>query len=358
MTKTIKILVVGLGNMGRSHALAYHNNDNFEIVGLCSRSATTLTDLPNDFDNYPRFDDYLEALSLTKPDAVCICTWPNTHAEFTLKAFEAGAHVFLEKPIAETAEEAEKITTSAKTHNKKLVVGYILRHHPSWKKFVELTKGLGKPLVMRMNLNQQSSGETWNVHKNLMKSLSPIVDCGVHYLDIMCQMTEAHPVRVNGIGVRLTDEIDPNMYNYGHLQVVFDDGSVGWYEAGWGPMMSETAFFIKDVIGPNGSISIVAQDGVQSTKSDEIDMHTKTSILVKHHSNTDEKGEFTKKDIVFDMDNEPDHNELCAREQQYFCDSINNDQDLTQHWLDAINSLKIVLAADESVKTGKVVELI
>ena len=34
--------------------------------------------------------------------------------------------------------------------------------------------------------------------------------------------------------------------------MTFDDGSVGWYEAGWGPMMSETAFFVKDVIGPEG----------------------------------------------------------------------------------------------------------
>ena len=47
------------------------------------------------------------------------------------------------------------------------------------------------------------------------------------------------------------------MYNYGHLQVTFDDGSVGWYEAGWGPMMSEVAFFVKDVIGPKGCVSIV-----------------------------------------------------------------------------------------------------
>ena len=45
--------------------------------------------------------------------------------------------------------------------------------------------------------------------------------------------------------------------NYGMLQVTFDDGSVGWYEAGWGPMMSETAFFVKDVISPNGCVSIV-----------------------------------------------------------------------------------------------------
>ena len=42
-----------------------------------------------------------------------------------------------------------------------------------------------------MNLNQQSNGETWEWHKRLMDSFPPIVDCGVHYVDVMCQMTPA-----------------------------------------------------------------------------------------------------------------------------------------------------------------------
>ena len=54
-----------------------------------------------------------------------------------------------------------------------------------------------------------------------MNSTSPIVDCGVHYVDIMCQMTKSKPKYVNAIGARLSDEIDNSMYNYGHLQVVF-----------------------------------------------------------------------------------------------------------------------------------------
>ena len=60
-------------------------------------------------------------------------------------------------------------------------------------------------------------------------------------------------------GAQLTDELPADKINYGHLQVTFEDGSVGWYEAGWGPMMSETAF-VKDVVGPQGSASIVAAD--------------------------------------------------------------------------------------------------
>lgn len=357
MKQAIKILVVGLGNMGRPHALAYHYNENFHIVGLCSRSATTLTDLPQELINYPRFDGYEKALDSVKPDAVCICTWPDTHAEYTIKAFEAGAHVFLEKPIAETVDESNSIVKAAEKYNRKLVIGYILRHHPSWTKFVQLTEDLGKPLVMRMNLNQQSSGDTWGVHKKLLESLSPIVDCGVHYLDIMCQMTGANPVRVHGIGVRLSDEIADDIYNYGQLQVTFDDGSIGWYEAGWGPMISETAFFIKDVIGPKGSISIVAAEQSSSAKSDDIDMHTKTSVLLKHSSKIGDDGNFSKKDVLFDMEDEPDHNELCAREQRYFAKAIHEDIDLTTHWQDAVNSLRIALAADESIRTGKVVEL-
>ena len=60
---------------------------------------------------------------------------------------------------------------------------------------------------MRMNLNQQSSGDQWIIHKNLMNSTSPLVDCGVHYVDIMCQMTKSKPVYVNAVGARLTEKL-------------------------------------------------------------------------------------------------------------------------------------------------------
>ncbi|WP_259780130.1 Gfo/Idh/MocA family oxidoreductase [Aestuariispira ectoiniformans] len=358
MSQPVRILVVGLGNMGLSHAKAYHALDGFDIVGLCSRSATTMTGLPDQLTAYPRFDDYEAALAALKPDAVCICTYPDSHAEFAIKAFQAGAHVFLEKPVAETVAESEKVIAVARETGRKLVVGYILRHHPSWAKFVELSQTLGKPLVMRMNLNQQSSGETWGVHKNLMKSLSPIVDCGVHYLDMMCLMTRAKPVSVHAIGARLTEEIGADMYNYGQLQVRFEDGSVGWYEAGWGPMISETAFFVKDVIGPKGCVSIVAaEEAGQGHKSDDVDAHTKTSALRVHHGELDGQGRFTRADEILRMDEEPGHDELCEREQVYFHRTIVDDIDLTDHMNDAVNSLRIALAADESVRTGQIVTL-
>ncbi|MCB1487048.1 MAG: Gfo/Idh/MocA family oxidoreductase [Bauldia sp.] len=344
----LRVLVVGLGSMGMSHALAYTRIPDYEVVGVCTRHIDKV-ELPEALAGAKKFSKFEEALAELKPDVVSVNTLPDTHADYAIKAMEAGAHVFVEKPLADSVANAEKVVETARRTGKKLVVGYILRQHPSWNKFIEIARELGTPLVFRMNLNQQSNGETWEWHKRLMDSWPPIVDCGVHYVDVMCQMTKAKPVRVQAMGVHLTDEVP--VYNYGVLQVAFEDGSVGWYEAGWGPMMSETAFFVKDVVGPKGSVSIVMAETAGAVKSDDINAHTKTNQILWHHT------DMSKPDERIDMTDEPDHDALCQREQEYLLKAIREDIDLGDHMDDAVKSLKIVVAADESVKTGQVVHL-
>jgi len=362
MSAKLRVLAVGLGNMGMSHATAYARIDGFDVVALCERRIAQRV-LPAELQQAQRFTDYGEALKAVKPDVVSISTWSDSHAVYAIQAMEAGAHVFVEKPLADTVADAERVVAVAKQTGRKLVIGYILRHHPSWTKFIALAKTLGTPLVFRMNLNQQSSGKQWEDHKKLLQSLSPIVDCGVHYLDVMCQITRAKATRVHALGARLTDampgvELPKGMYNYGALQVAFDDGSVGWYEAGWGPMMSETAYFVKDVIGPKGSVSIVmAETGGTDTKSADINTHTKTNRILLHHAELDANGAMARKDEIFDTQDEPSHDDLCEREQRYLLKAIRDDVDLTDHMADAIRSLRIALAADRSVRTGEVVTL-
>jgi predicted dehydrogenase len=214
---------------------------------------------------------------------------------------------------------------------------------------------------MRLNLNQQSNGPAWAWHKNLIDSLIPIVDCGVHYVDVMCQLTDAKPVRVHGIGAKLWE--DAAKQNYGLLHVTFDDGSVGWYEAGWGPMMSEVAFFVKDVVGPKGAVSIVAgqsegKDQLEDVSdSADIGRHTKTDSIRYHHAEVGPDKNFLRKDELFSMEDEPGHQELCDREQAFFLKAIREDLDLTESMDAAVNSLRIVLAAEQSINEKRVVEL-
>jgi predicted dehydrogenase len=353
----LKVLVVGCGNMGYSHALAYHKIDGFEICGLVSRpqDSARRSEVARELSIINEFDDYYTAMEKSAPDVVSVNTYPNSHAEYVMAALDAGCHAFVEKPLASTIEDAVAITRKAVAAGRKIVVGYILRHHPSWKKFVELAHTLGKPLVMRMNLNQQSSDANWGTHKKLMNSISPIVDCGVHYVDMMCLMTRSQPVRVQAIGARLSNELKPDMYNYGQLQVVFADGSVGWYEAGWGPMVSETAHFIKDVFGPNGAVSF-AKDKA-GKHSDEVDSHVKAEKLLIHYAQTDADGKFVRADELLDMSDEPNHYDLCRFEQKYLLKAIREDIDLSQHLEDAVNSLRIVLAADKSFREKRAIDL-
>lgn len=337
----VKVLVIGMGTMGQSHALAHHEMSDSEIVGLVNR---TPRELPVKLARYPRFNSVEEGLA-TSPDLVVIATHTDSHASLAITAMKAGAHVFVEKPLAGNVKDAERVVETANKLGRKLVVGYILRHHPSWMRLIEEARALGGPYVFRMNLNQQSSGPEWETHRSLMKTVSPIVDCGVHYVDVMCQVTDALPVSVHGIGLRLSDEIDVGMYNYGQLQVIFDDGSVGWYEAGWGPMISETAFFVKDIISPNGSVSITDSDKGDSS---EIEGHTKVGGVLVHRIDGDH---------MIELPDEPGHQGLCDAEQAFVVNAISQDLDLSHHMQEAVQSLRICLAADESIRTKKVVHL-
>ena len=137
------------------------------------------------------------------------------------------------------------------------------------------------------------------------------------------------------------------MYNYGHFQVLFSDGSLGWYEAGWGPMMSDTAFFVKDVVSPNGAVSIRMPD---DARSDDIDTHTRTATLRIHRV-----GHGPARTSPWPTS--PTTRPSATAKPPSYAKAIHDDLDLTRHLQDAVQSLRVCLAADESVRSGAPVKL-
>ena len=103
------VLVVGCGNMGTSHARAYHRlADDFRIVGLVARGAASRERLAAEVGRPPTYADFETAYAATRPDVVSINTYPDTHAAIARAALKGGSHVFVEKPLAETVAEAEE----------------------------------------------------------------------------------------------------------------------------------------------------------------------------------------------------------------------------------------------------------
>jgi predicted dehydrogenase len=95
-----------------------------QIVGLVNRSPR---DLHLDLAAYLRLDSF-EAGLAQNPDLVVMATNSDSHAELAIRAMQAGAHVFVEKPLATTVADAERMVAVVQETRRKLVVGYILRH--------------------------------------------------------------------------------------------------------------------------------------------------------------------------------------------------------------------------------------
>lgn len=350
-TRPLRVFIAGLGQMGRSHALAYHANPAFEIVGLYNRTAV---DLPAVLAGYPHVASFEDGLAL-RPDVVSINTYTDSHAAMAIAAMEAGAHVFVEKPLALTMDSARAVVAAAARTGRKLVIGYILRHHPAWNEFIKTARELGAPYVMRLNLNQPSVGAAWDIHKRLLETTPPFVDCGVHYVDVMCQITRSRPIQVRGMGARLADDIAPGQVNYSHLQVLFEDGSVGWYEAAWGPMISGTACFVKNVIGTRGAVSLVMGDDADPS---DINSHTAAGQLcVRSAPGGASAGQHDYQDAWIALGESVDHQGLCDLEQAFLANAVAEDAELAAHHRDALVSLDIVLGAEQSMRERRAIDL-
>jgi predicted dehydrogenase len=343
--------------MGSAHTEAYTRIAGFAVVGFVvnsnvDRAGSLAKRLGL---SVPVFSDFAKALRQLKPDVVSINTPVDSHAALAIQALNRGCHVFVEKPLGRTVAEAKRVVRAAKEKGRALLVGYSLRFHPAWITYVDIARTLGKPLVMRMTLNQQSAGEEWSLQKRSISKLSPMVSCGVHYVDLMCQMVGARPLSVQGIAARVSEEIGQDDKNYGAMQLSFADGSVGWFEAGWGPMFSRSATFIQDIVGPRGSVSMERDMGGMDPS--DVSRHTSANSLVVHSSSRESAGRPVSKDETIPFDDEPGHVELCVREQEFLLSAIDEGIDLSTHHAEAMDSLAICLAAVRALGSGRVVRL-
>ena len=122
-------------------------------------------------------------------------------------------------------------------------------------------------------------------------------------------------------------------------------------------MISETAFFVKDVIGPAGSVSIFSGMEKDSSDSSDLNIHVAINKIRRHHAELAADGTFSRTDEMIDTTGDPAHDDLCRLEQKWFLEAIHREVEISEHHDGVIESLEIVLAAYESIGTGQVVQL-
>jgi len=127
---TLKIALIGVGNMGRIHLRVLMDIPGVELVGVADPDIETARLAAQKY-GVPVFSDYQKLIAEKKPQAVVIATPTRFHKEITLAAIEQGAHVLVEKPIAATVADAEKMIAAAEEAKVVLAVGHIERFNPA-----------------------------------------------------------------------------------------------------------------------------------------------------------------------------------------------------------------------------------
>jgi predicted dehydrogenase len=338
MNREYGIVLVGCGMMGAAHLEEIYYRENIRITGVVDLDPERAQAFKRRYGALSWSTDYTSYLDDPSADIFIIATYPSTHLDILRACISHGKHVLCEKPIATNAADAEEFVQLVKEEKAKVLVGHILRHNRTYNTVAEMLHrgAVGNPMVIRMVQNHHTMN--WDRYKRLITESSPIIDCGVHYIDIMEWFTRSTITTVSGIGCRTEEDLPPNAYNYGMITMKFADGSVAYYEAGWGNTIASGN--LKEFIGPKGRIRITYKMN-RDTNQEEGD-------LIEYYSYPE--GEY--KIINMDSNRKPTWEQL-----QHLIRMIEDNIAAVPDIDEVFRAYEIVSAADMAIKTGKVVSL-
>lgn len=272
MEKVYGIMLVGCGHIGEDHLADIYYRENIRIVAVVDIDENAARLFAKKYNAEHYGTDYHEFLNLPELDIVIIATYVNTHLPILRDCVEAGKHVLCEKPIAPTKEEGKAFYELVKNAPVKVLVAYILRYNATYNKIKELIWNgeIGELRVARMTQNHHALN--WPRYKRLLTDCSPILDCGIHYMDILQWFSGSKIVEVMGHGVTVDTDLEPGMVNYGMIVMRLKNGAMGYYEAGWGQTFSSAN--VKEFIGTKGHIRLTmnAQRGTDTEMGDRIEL--------------------------------------------------------------------------------------
>jgi predicted dehydrogenase len=204
----VRVGVVGVGALGRHHARVYASLPDTELAGIVDPFPGRAEEVAGPLGTrvFPKHSDLFG-----KVDAVSIATPTTLHAEIGAQFLKEGVHVLVEKPIAHTLEDADRLIEAARESNCVLQVGHLERFNPA---VVQLREIVRKPRFFeahRMGLFSPRSLD-----------IDVILDLMIHDLDIICLLVPSPVAHVSAVGIAILS----NRIDIANARIQFEDGCV------------------------------------------------------------------------------------------------------------------------------------
>jgi predicted dehydrogenase len=228
--KAVRFAVIGAGMMGRIHARVGCELLYPELVAIADVDETRARALAEQF-NARAYTDFRELLERESLDAVIVTTPETDHREAVVLAAERGCHVFVEKPLATSLEDADVMIAACEGSSVKLMVGYILRFEPC---YTHIQEAIAQQAIGRFLSAYARRNAAIEEGRRLGGRISVINYLAVHDADQILWYNPGKAVtRVTARALhgRIMDEF--GMPDFSWLWFEFDDGGLGIIECGW-----------------------------------------------------------------------------------------------------------------------------
>jgi predicted dehydrogenase len=226
----IKIGVLGAGHLGKIHLRLLKQSEKYELVGFYDPFEDNAKKVAAEF-GYTKFDTIADLIAAV--DVVDIVTPTLSHHDCALEVIKAGKHVFIEKPISNTVEEAEEIIALAKEYNVKGQVGHVERFNPA---FTAVKNQIQNPMFIETHRLAEFNPRGTDV---------PVVlDLMIHDIDAILSVVKSKVKSVHASGVSVLSQ-SPDISN---ARIEFENGCVANITSSRISMknMRKSRFFQKD----------------------------------------------------------------------------------------------------------------
>ena len=248
----MRVGIVGAGYIAAAHASAYAHTDGVDVVAVADHVPEKAERLARRVGATPAAD--LNDVLRAGPDLVSICTPTPSHHDLVLHALDAGVHVLCEKPVARTLAEGEAIVAAAEAATGTVMVGHVSRFEPDHRRAQQLVaRGRIGPLRM-MSQSITCTMPDWSEGGWLAdpaQSGGPILDLAVHSLDFLAWVNQSQPVRVRAVA----RDTDRGPATYALITLRYDNGALGLVETSWAHPEAHGFQLSTELVGADGRIA-------------------------------------------------------------------------------------------------------
>lgn len=217
----MKIGVIGCGAMGKHHVRIYSGMKDVELVGICDVDRNLVQSLAEAYNTTPYFDH--KELLRQELDAVSVVVPTTFHTKIALDVIDSGTNLLVEKPIADTLENADTIINKAHDAKVKLMVGHVERFNPAVLKLKEIIDSdlLGKIVSI--------SSRRVGPFNPRIRDVGIIMDLGVHDIDVISYL---YGKKINEVYAIAGNDIRP-FEDHASILLRCDSNLSGMVETNW-----------------------------------------------------------------------------------------------------------------------------